>query len=430
MLSNLQHNEVVIVEGFRTPFVKAMGGLAAEHPAHLGSLVFKELMYRSNLPSSEVDEVIIGNVGNPSDTANIARVIALRMGLDESISALTVQRNCASALESVTSAAYRINSGLIDVALVGGVESMSNYPLLFSKGLVRVMLDVMKAKKISQKLQALLKIRLKYLKPRMAIVEGLTDPFVGLNMGETAEVLSREFGISRERQDQFALESHQKACRNRSHLAEEIVPVLTEKNYVDEDIGPREDQSLEKLKKLRPYFDRRYGTVTVGNACPVTDGAVALLLMSRKRAESLGYKAQAVIKSFAYAGCSPSRMGLGPVFSSPIALKRANLKLKDMDLIEINEAFASQVLACQEAFSSKKFANENLSMDQAVGEIDPDKLNVNGGAIALGHPVGATGSRLVLTLMREMKRRKSQYGLATLCVGGGQGGAVILENIH
>ena len=430
MSNNLQHNEVVIVEGFRTPFVKAMGELAGEHPAQLGSIVFKELLYRSNLPPKEVDEVIIGNVGNPSDTANISRVIALRTGLDESISALTVQRNCASALESVTSAVYRINSGLIDVALVGGVESMSGYPLLFSKGLVRVMLDMMKAKKLSQKLQALLKIRPKYLKPRIAVMEGLTDPFVGLSMGETAEVLSREFGISRERQDQFALESHKKACKSRSHLAEEIVPVLTDKNFVDQDIGPREDQSLEKLAKLRPYFDRRYGTVTVGNACPVTDGAVALLLMSRKKAESLGYKPKAVIKSFAYAGCSPSRMGLGPVFASPIALKRAGLKLKDMNLIEINEAFSAQVLACQEAFSSKKFAKENLNMDQAVGEIDPEKLNVNGGAVALGHPVGATGSRLVLTLMKEMKRRKSKYGLATLCIGGGQGGALILENMH
>ena len=430
MPNHLQHNEVVIVEGFRTPFVKAMGELAGEHPAHLGSVVFKELLYRSELPSEEVDEVIIGNVGNPSDTANIARVIALRAGLSESVSALTVQRNCASALESVTSAVYRIGSGLIDTALVGGVESMSSYPLIFSKGLVRVMLDLMKARTISRKLQALLKIRFRDLKPRIAVIEGLTDPFVGLSMGETAEVLSREFGLSRKRQDQFALESHQKACKSRSYLAEEIVPVLTDKNFVDQDVGPREDQSLEKLKKLRPYFDRRYGTVTVGNACPVTDGAVALLLMSRKKAESLGYKPQAVIKSFAYAGCSPSRMGLGPVFATPIALKRAGLTLKDMDLIEINEAFSAQVLACQEAFSSNKFAKENLNLDQAVGEIDPEKLNVNGGAIALGHPVGATGSRLVLTLMKEMKRRKSKYGLASLCIGGGQGGALILENVH
>ncbi len=428
MSNNLQHNSAVIVEGFRTPFVKAMGELADEHPAHLGAVVFKELLYRSNLSADEVDEVIIGNVGNPSDTSNIARVIALRMGLPESVSAVTVQRNCASALESVTSAVSRIHSGLIDTALAGGVESMSSYPLIFSKGLVRVMLDMTREKKLSRKLQALLKIRLKYLKPRIAVVEGLTDPFVGLSMGETAEVLSREFGISRDRQDRFALESHQKACRNRSHLEEEIIPVLTDKNWMDQDVGLREDQSLVKLGKLRPYFDRKYGTVTVGNACPITDGAVALLLMSRKKAESLGYKPRAVIKSFAYAGCSPARMGLGPVFSAPLALRRAGLTLKDMDLIEINEAFASQVLACQEAFSSRKFAKENLNLDQAVGEVDPEKLNVNGGAIALGHPVGATGSRLVLTLMKEMQRRKSRYGLAALCIGGGQGGAVILEN--
>lgn len=422
-------DEVVIVDGLRTPFVKAGAQFKDVHSADLAHHVFKELIYRYEWAVNEVDEVIVGNMGNPSDTANISRVIALRIGLPESISACTVQRNCASALESITSAFTRIQAGLIHTALVGGTESMSGYPLLFSDHLVRIFSDMLRSKTWLKKLKTLLKIRLKYFKPRMAIIEGLTDPFVGLSMGQTAEVLSKEFNITREDQDQFALESHQKAIKAQKRLAEEITPFITDQHWISDDIGPRADQSMEKLGKLRPYFDRKYGTVTVGNACPITDGAVALLLMSRKKAESLGVKPKAIIQSFAYAGCAPSRMGLGPVFASPIALKRAGLTLKDIDVIEINEAFSAQVLACMKAFSSNSFAKENLNLNQAVGEIDPKNINVNGGAVALGHPVGATGSRLVLTLMKEMNRRKSRYGLATLCVGGGQGGALILKAV-
>ena len=424
----MAETDVVIVEGSRTPFVKAGFAFKELHAVELAQAPFKELLYRFPGIEKEIDEVIIGNVGNPSDTANIARVIALRIGLKENISALTVQRNCASALESATSAFTRIKAGLIDTALVGGAESMSNYPLLFSKNLTEVFSSVLTSKTLSKKLKAFLKIRLKYFKPRIAVLEGLTDPFVGLSMGQTAEVLSKEFNITREEQDAFALSSHKKAVKAKKVLAEEITPVMTDNDFIEEDIGPRQDQSLEKLKKLKPYFDRRYGSVTVGNACPITDGAVSLLMMSRKKAQSLGLKAKAQILSFAYAGCSPSRMGLGPVFAIPLALKRASLSLKDMDLIEINEAFSAQVLACMRAAESQKFAKENLNQDQALGKIDPQKLNVNGGAVALGHPVGATGSRLVLTLMNEMNRRKSPYGLASLCIGGGQGGALVLKN--
>ena len=424
----MEKNDVVIVDGLRTPFVKAGGAFKDLHAVDLAYPVFKEMIYRHESAVPAIGEVIVGNMGNPSDTANIARVIALRIGLGNGISACTVQRNCASALESVTSAYTRIKAGLMDGAIVGGTESMSGYPLLFSKNLIHIFTRLMQAKTLPKKFKALLKIRLSHFKPRIALLEGLTDPFVGLSMGETAEVLSREFNITREEQDQFAEDSHQKAVQARALLKEEINPMATDQDWVDEDIGPRKDQSMEKLGRLRPYFDRRYGTVTVGNACPITDGAVCLLLMRYEKAQSLGLPVQAVIKSFAYAGCSPSRMGLGPVFASPLALGRAGLSLKDMDLIEINEAFATQVLACLKAFASPKFARENLNQDQAVGEVDPKKLNVNGGAIALGHPVGATGSRLVLTLMKGMKRKKARYGLATLCIGGGQGGALILEN--
>ncbi len=376
---NQNDNDVVIIDGFRTPFVKATTLFKDLHVAELGHTCFKELLYRVNLSNGAVNnqignnisnhrienhisEVIIGNAGSPPDTANLSRVVALRIGLSENVSAFTVHRNCASALESITCAVDRIRAGSIDCALVGGAESMSNYPLIFSKGLTEVFSHLFRSKTLSQKLKSLLKIRLKHFIPRIALVEGLTDPFVGLSMGQTAEVLSKEFGISRKEQDEFALKSHQKTIKAQKEgkLKEEIVPVTTEKEFVEEDHGPREDQSLEKLKKLRPYFDKKYGSVTVGNACPVTDGAVALLVMSRKKARSLGLQAQAVIRSYAYKGCSPKRMGLGPVFSTPLALKQAGLTLKDMDLIEINEAFSAQVLACMQAFSSRQFCKEHL----------------------------------------------------------------------
>jgi acetyl-CoA acyltransferase len=213
-------------------------------------------------------------------------------------------------------------------------------------------------------------------------------------------------------------------------MAQEITPVFLPPKYkevVSEDIGPRENQTMEALGKLKPFFDKRTGTVTAGNSCPVTDGAAMLLLMSRQRAKELGYKPLARIRGYAYAGLEPERMGLGPVYATPIALKRAGLTMKDIGLIELNEAFSAQVIGCMKAFASDKFAQEKLGLASAVGEIDPAKLNVNGGAIALGHPVGATGTRLVLTLMKEMGRRNVQFGLATLCIGGGQGGAMIIE---
>jgi acetyl-CoA acyltransferase len=269
-------------------------------------------------------------------------------------------------------------------------------------------------------------------KPRIAIMEGLTDPFVGINMGQTAEVIAKEFDISREEQDEFALASHLKAAaaQKSGRFDEETVPVFLPpkfKEYVRQDIGPRAEQTKEALAKLKPFFDKKYGTITVGNACPITDGAAAVLMMSRGRAKELGHKPIASIRGYAYAGLEPERMGLGPVYSTPVALKRAGLTLKDMGLIELNEAFAAQVIGCMKAFESDEFGREKLGLSGKVGEVDPTKVNVNGGAIALGHPVGATGTRLVVTLMREMQKKNVQFGLATLCIGGGQGGSVVLE---
>ncbi|MCB0342022.1 MAG: thiolase family protein [Pseudobdellovibrionaceae bacterium] len=424
--------DVVIVDGVRTPFAKAGADLRDVHAAELGSVALKELLARTDLDVSEVDEVIIGNTGNPSDAVNISRVVALRSGIPQKTSAFTVHRNCASALESVATGYDKIRSGTVDTVVAGGTESMSQLPLLFSKKFADVFGEFVYAKTVGQKLSALKKMKLNYLKPRISVMEGLTDPFVGINMGQTAEILAKEFGLTREMQDQFAVESHLKAVKamEEGRLKDEITPVFLAPKYkkiVADDVGPRKGQSMQQLGKLKPFFDKRYGTITAGNACPITDGAAMLLLMSRKRANELGYKPLAKIRSYAFAGLEPERMGLGPAYATPLALKRAGLTLKDMDLIELNEAFAAQVMACEKAFASDQFAKEKLGLGSAVGEIDPSKLNVNGGAIALGHPVGATGTRLVLTLIREMMRSDKQFGLATLCIGGGQGGAMIVE---
>ncbi len=450
VLPSKSPRDVVIVDGIRTPFAKADTKLKTVHPAELGRVALKELIARTNLDAKLVDEVIIGNTGSPSDAVNISRVVALNAGVPQKVSAHTVHRNCASALESISEAFDKIKSGMADVVLSGGTESMSQMPLIYSAEVTRAIGGLASAKSPVQQAQALagligadLKSIIGLLttspmakapyKPRIAIVEGLTDPFVGKNMGDTAELLAKEWSISRNDQDKFALLSHQKAVAAQKNgvMAEEITPVFLAPSYkevVELDIGPRDGQSMEALGKLKPIFDRKNGTVTAGNSCPITDGAAMVLIMSREKAEALGYKPIARILSYAFAGLEPERMGLGPVYASPIALRRAGLTLADMDHYELNEAFAAQVLACAAAFESDKFAKEKLDLPKAVGRLDMDKLNVNGGAIALGHPVGTTGTRIVLTLMKQLKRSGKELGLATLCIGGGQGGAMVIQN--
>lgn len=439
--------DVVLIDGVRTPFAKSGSDLKDIHAAELGSQALSELLARTNVNVEDIDEVIIGNTGSPADAVNISRVIALRSGVPLKTSAYTVHRNCASALESITSGYDKIKSGTLDVVVAGGSESMSKMPIMFPPKFQEIFNKLFVAKGPAQALPLIAKLfqaDLKQIKalltsnqrdayfPEIAIVQGLTDPFVGINMGQTAEILAKEFHISREEQDQFAVESHRKAVTSTKsgRLREEITPVFLPPNFkkvVADDVGPRDGQSLEQLAKLRPFFDKKYGSITVGNACPITDGAAMTLLMSRKRAGELGLKPMARIRGYAFAGLEPERMGLGPVYSTPIALKRAGVSFKDLDLIELNEAFAAQVIGCMKAMSSKKFAEEKLGLSEAVGDVDPAILNVNGGAIALGHPVGATGSRLVLTLMKELKKRDKTLGLATLCIGGGQGGAIVIE---
>lgn len=420
--------KIFIIDGLRTPFVRSGKEFENLHPAVLATHNLREFLYKMEFKGREIEEVILGNTLTLPDASNIARVAALQAGLPKEISATTTLRNCASSLESFVSGVAKIQAGFYNNAIVGGVESMSYFPLLFSQKLSRVIQHFMLSKTFKQKLKNISSVRFADLKPTVPLLEGLKDPFTGYSMGETAELLAKEFNISREEQDEFTTLSHKKAFQGENNLKDELFPFFTGSQVVDKDTGPKPSLSKSRLAKMKPYFDKKYGTVTIANSCPINDGSSLLFIMSEDQMNSMGLKPLVSVFSSSFTGLEPQRMGLGPVYASAMALKKAGLSLKDMDLIEINEAFAAQVLACLKAFASKKFCEEKLGLSTALGEISPEKLNVNGGAIAIGHPISATGTRLILTLAKEMKRRKAQFGLATLCIGGGQGGAVILEN--
>ncbi len=439
--------DVVIVEGVRTPFAKSGTKFKDVHPAELGKIALRELINKTNLNVDLVDEVIVGNTGNPPDAVNISRVVALGAGIPQKTSAYTVHRNCASAMESISNGFEKIKSGTMDVVIAGGTENMSQMPILLPKKIEAILGKLFAAKGPSQALPLLFqlfKADMKQIKalftanqrdeyfPIISVMQGLTDPFVGINMGQTAETLAKEWGLSRRTQDEYSLRSHLLASKasKEGRLKNEMTSVLLAPKYeetISEDVGPREGQTIEALTKLRPFFDKATGTITAGNSCPITDGAAMLLLMSREKAQSQGLKPIAKIRAYGFAGLEPERMGLGPVYATPVALKRAGLSMKDIGLVELNEAFAAQVLACQKAFDSDKFGQDKLGLAGKLGEIKSEILNVNGGAIALGHPVGTTGTRIVTTLAKEMQRRQIQFGLATLCIGGGQGGSMVLE---
>ena len=407
------NERMVIVDGVRTPFCKSGTELAAFSADDLGRIAVNALLTRTGLDPALIDEVIFGCVSQPAEAANIARVIALRAGIPESVPASTVHRNCASGFEAVTTAYERMAAGRGTVYVVGGTESMSHVPMLFQDATARKFTDLAKSKSTTQKLSAMAAFRVADFSPKAALRLGLTDPVSGLNMGETAELLAREDGITREQQDAFALQSHQRALAAGERLGEEICPVYLSGKPLVRDNGPRSDQSMAVLGSLRPVFEK-YGSVTAGNSSQITDGAVALLVMTESRAKELGFQPLGVLSAYAYAGCDPARMGLGPVAAVERLAKFSSLTLADADIVEINEAFAAQVLGV-------------LSRVQPA--IPQEKLNVNGGAIALGHPVGATGARLVLTSLKELARRQARRALVTLCVGGGQGGAIWLERI-
>ncbi len=421
----------VLVAGIRTAFQKSGTGFQGLSAADLGVAVMQEVLARAEIRASEVDEVILGCCGQSSKEANVARVLSLRAGIPSETPAYTVHRNCASGLQSIEDAARRILTGEGEIYLVGGTESMSDYPLIFNDGFKSFLGALARSKTLTARLRQLLRFRLGYLKPRIALLEGLTDPTCGLVMGLTAEKLAGEFAISRKQQDLFALASHQKAIDAWSAglMDDEILTLWpgNAKKAVNRDNGPRDGQNLDALSKLRPFFDRREGSVTVGNACPVTDGSAALLLMSEEAAEARGLKPMGRMLCSTTVGLEPSRMGLGPAIAAPKAIQDAGLDAKDMEVWEINEAFSAQVLACMEAMDSAEFGRKRLGLSGAFGAPDMDRVNPRGGAVALGHPVGATGSRLVLSLLRQLQAKGGGMGIATLCVGGGQGAAQIWE---
>ena len=420
---------IAIVSGARTPFGKAFTVLNEFSAVQLGRHVIVDALRRAGLSGDDIDEVVMGNVAGPPDAANIARVIALKAGIPKDRIAHTVNRNCASGMESIIGAWQAIELGRAKLVIAGGAESMTNIPMLYRPSAAKLWMKLARSKTMSQKLKTLASFRPKHFKPLVGIEMGLTDPVSGMNMGETAEVLVEEFGITRQEQDEYALESHRKgsAAQQKCFLSGEIAPLESKSGKaVDKDNCPRHEQSMQQLAKLRPFF-KKDGSVTPGNSCPLTDGAAALVMtnpedVSRFESEPLGF-----ITSYAVAGCDPHRMGLGPVYATAKLMKQTGLKMSDFDLFEINEAFAAQVIACQRAAASKSFAQEELGMSEAMGEFPVEKLNVHGGAIALGHPVGATGTRLILTLLRALKASGGRRGLATLCVGGGQGVAMVVE---
>ena len=422
-------SRIAIVDGVRTPFVKAFTAFNNLSSKELGRIAFSEVIQRTEINPNLIDEVIVGSVATTSDSANIGRVISLLAGVPQSKRAMTVSRNCASGIEAVTSAYEKIVVGADEVVLAGGAESMSSVPFTYTKKAQETFMALGKATPL-QRMAALWKIKGELVKPNIGLQEALTDPVCGLNMGQTAEVLAKEFSISRRDQDEFSLASHMKAAASKAKLAEEIVPVEVGPDYkttVDFDNGVREKQSMEDLSKLKPYFERGTGTVTAGNSSQITDGAAAVLIMPEEKAKALGYKPLGYIRSYSYEGLDPRRIGLGPAFAIPSALKKAGLTLKDIQLFEINEAFAAQVIGCERALASDAFCKKELGLAGACGTIRREILNVNGGGIALGHPVGVTGTRLILTLLKELARRGQNLGVASLCIGGGQGAAIVLE---
>lgn len=412
----------------RTAFTKMNGDFAHLGAADLGQHAVASLLTGSGVDPALIDEVIIGCVCQPADAANIARVIALRAGIPQSVIASTVHRNCASGMEAITTAAERLHAGKGELFIAGGAESMSNAPVLYRKSAIKKFTQLAKTRSLLAKLKVALSFRPRDFSPVIGLQLGLTDPFTGLNMGETAEILSREYDISRLEQDAFANNSHTKALASMELLKGEISPVYTRGKAITEDAGIRSDSTPEKLTKLRPVFEKTTGTVTAGNSSQITDGAAVLLVGSQQKGRELGLTPIGRLRGYAYAGCDPSRMGLGPLFAMQKLFSETGLSLAQADIIEINEAFAAQALACVKISPSSSLSQQ-AGLDAPLGEIPLHKLNPRGGAIALGHPVGATGARLVLSALDQLHTTNQNHALTTLCIGGGQGAALWIERI-
>jgi acetyl-CoA C-acetyltransferase len=409
--------------------LKAKGKPGAFIASSLAIGAARPLLARQPFSPSDLDEVILGCVMPGPDEANIARVVALRLGCDKHVTAWTVQRNCASGMQALDCAMSNIASGRSDLILAGGTEAMSHAPVLLSPGMVAWLADWARAKSVGQRLKTLGQLRLKNLQPIIGLLRGLSDPIVGLSMGQTAENLAYRFGISREQMDGFAVASHERLARAQDEgWLDEIETIYDEQgNFYNADDGLRRDSTVENLGKLQPVFDRKFGQVTAGNSAQVTDGAAMLILASDEAIEKYQLPVLGRIVDSQWAGVDPAQMGLGPAHAMAPLLQRHKLQVEDVDYWEVNEAFATQVMACVEAWKDKDYCRDELGLTAALGEIPHERLNVDGGGISLGHPVGASGARIVLHLLQVLQRNQAKRGIASLCIGGGQGGAMLVE---
>ena len=424
----LQHRRVAIVAGLRTPFARSGTTLKGLSAIDLGKRIVAELIQRSEIDGKLVEAVVYGTVVPSVVAPNIAREVSLLPMLPKGVQAFTVSRACASANQAITDAADQIALGHADVIIAGGAESLSNVPILHSRGMSDALVAASRAKSFGGRVRALAKVRPRDLVP---ITPAIAEPSTGESMGESAEKMAKINGIPRADQDHFALRSHRLAAAGTEdgRLTAEIAPIYVPPSFeaMTSDNGIRPDSTMEQLRALKPVFDRKYGTVTAGNSSPLTDGASAVLLMSEERAKELGYPAMGYIRSYSYAALDPGeQLLMGPVLAAPVALERAGLALNDIDLIEMHEAFASQVLCNLHGFESKAWA-ERAGYSRPVGEVDRSKLNVMGGSISIGHPFGATGGRILTTLLNELARRDGQFGLMTVCAAGGMGHAMVVE---
>ena len=430
MLSSPRARRAAVVAGLRTPFVRAGTDFAQLDVLELARSVTVELLQRSGLDAASVDHVIYGNVTRPVQYSNLARELVLAAGLPKSTPADTVTLACASACQAITDATNLIERGYADVVIAGGVEMLSNVPIALSPPLGRALVAASQAKSVGDRVQSFRGLKLADLPP---VAPSITETSTGLSMGQSAELMAKVNNISRADQDAWALRSHRNAAAawQDGRLADEVSPVYVVNDggrAVTRDNHIRPDTSLEKLAQLKPVFDRQYGSVTAGNSSPLTDGAASVLLMSDERARALGLQPKALVRSYAYAAVDPGgELLIGPAYAIPRALERAGLQLSDVDLVEMHEAFAAQVLSTLKKLESRTFAEQELGRAEAVGCLDPERMNLRGGSIALGHPFGATGARCVTTLANEMERQSAQLGLVSVCAAGGVGAAIILE---
>jgi len=420
---------VFVVDGSRTPFLRARGKPGPFHASDLAFQAGRPLLYRQAFSAQDLDQVILGCVMPGPREVNIARVVALRLGCDNQVPAWTVQRNCASGLQAVDSAAQDIATGRSELVLAGGTESMSHAPLLFGNAMVTWLATINAARTTADKVKTLTAFRPAFLKPVIGLLCGLTDPIVGLNMGQTAEILAHRFAISREQMDGYALRSHQRLgqAQENGHLEEIEVIYDHQGKFYDADDGLRADSSMDKLAKLKPVFDKPFGKVTAGNSAQITDGAAWLILASEAAIKKYELPVLGRIVDSQWAGLDPSQMGLGPVHAMAPVLKRNHLDSGDIDNWEINEAFATQVQACLSAWQDEDFCKQELGLESAFSPIDEERLNIDGGGVAIGHPVGASGARIVLHTLKTLQRTGRKRGIASLCIGGGQGGAMLVE---